>query len=169
MYDNGRIKPYEESPFASRSMSARQLPNGTIARGHLKTDEHLYAGKQNGKLATTFPKAVTAQMVQRGRTRFDIYCSVCHGYVGLGDGTVVKRGFTKPPSFHEERLRTSPPGHFFDAITNGFGQMPSYATQIKTEDRWAIVAYIRALQLSQNATIADVPEDKRATLQEDKP
>ena len=101
----------------------------------------------------------------RGRERFDIYCSPCHGRAGSGDGMVVRRGYRRPPSLHDDRLRNTPVGHFFDVISNGFGAMPDYAAQINPEDRWAIVAYVRALQLSEHATLADVPADQRGTLQ----
>jgi mono/diheme cytochrome c family protein len=100
----------------------------------------------------------------RGRERFDIFCAPCHGRTGAGDGMVVRRGYRRPPSYHDDRLRSAPVGHFFDVMTNGFGAMPDYASQIKAEDRWAIVAYIRALQLSEHATVADVPAREREAL-----
>lgn len=113
---------------------------------------------------TEFPMPITAADLDRGQERFNIYCSVCHGRLGDGAGMIVKRGFRKPPSFHEERLRNAPIGYFFDVETNGFGAMPDYASQIPPEDRWRIIAYIRALQLSQHATAADVPDDVRGKL-----
>jgi mono/diheme cytochrome c family protein len=111
-----------------------------------------------------FPIPVTPELVSRGQERFNIFCSPCHSYLGDGQGMIVKRGFRQPPSFHIDRLRQAPVGHFFDVITNGFGAMPDYAEQITPQDRWAIIAYIRALQLSQNATRADVPTDHAADL-----
>jgi len=111
-----------------------------------------------------FPFPVTAEVMARGRERFDIFCSACHGLAGQGDGMIVRRGFRRPTSFHDDRLRQVPPGYVYDVITNGFGAMPDYATQIPVEDRWAIVAYVKALQRSQHATIDDVPGGERARL-----
>jgi mono/diheme cytochrome c family protein len=107
---------------------------------------------------------VTDEVMARGQERFNVYCSPCHGQTGLGDGMVVQRGFRAPPSYHDERLRNSPPGYFFDVMTNGFGAMQDYAAQVSVSDRWAIAAYIRALQLSRHATVADVPADRRSDL-----
>src|SRR5207253_6084586 len=135
--------------------SARPIVPGTIPRGQLHDDALLYTGKINGANATVFPFRVDGNVMARGRERFDIFCSPCHGRTGEGDGMVVRRGYRRPPSFADERLRQSPAGHFFDVITNGFGAMPDYAAQIRAADRWAIVAYIRALQLSAHATLAD--------------
>ena len=111
------------------------------------------------------PRPLTKELLVRGQERFDIYCSPCHGRTGSGDGMVVRRGYRRPPPFHEDRLRNAPVGHFFDVITNGFGAMPDYAAQVKVEDRWAIIAYIRALQLSEHATAEDVPAGQRERLQ----
>jgi mono/diheme cytochrome c family protein len=118
----------------------------------------------NGQDATIFPSPVDAALMARGHERFDIYCSPCHGRTGRGDGMVVLRGYRRPPSFHQDRLRDAPVGHFFDVITNGFGAMPDYATQIRAEDRWAIIAYVRALQLSEHARLTDVPPPERDNL-----
>jgi mono/diheme cytochrome c family protein len=115
---------------------------------------------------TEFPMPITAADLDRGQQRFNIFCAVCHGFLGDGSGMIVKRGFRKPPSFHEERLRNAPIGYFFDVETNGFGAMPDYASQIPPEDRWRIIAYIRALQLSQRATLADVPASERGKLEQ---
>ena len=136
----------------------------TVARGTLHADTHFYEGKVNGELADTFPIVVDEGVMQRGRERFNVFCSPCHGRTGKGDGMVVQRGMRAPSSFHVDRVRDMPPGYFFDVITNGFGAMQDYAAQITPSDRWAIVAYIRALQTSQNATIDDVPAEKRAEL-----
>lgn len=165
MYDQPKYKAYQQSDFFGDERSVRPLVEGTIARGHLREDTHLYEGVVDGKPAETFPFPVTEEVVKRGRERYDIYCSVCHGAAGLGDGMVVQRGFKVPPSYHIERLRTSPPGYFYDVMTKGFGQMSSYAAQIKPEDRWAITAYIRALQLSRNARLEDLTEAERANLE----
>jgi len=167
MHDQPKYVPLRQSSFFGDERSARPLVPGTVARGHLRDDTLLYTGKINGADATVFPLVADARVMARGQERFDIYCSPCHGRTGQGDGMVVRRGFRRPPSFHEDRLRNAPIGHLFDVITNGFGAMPDYATQIRAEDRWAIVAYVRALQLSEHATLADVPADKRSELEKD--
>ena len=136
-----------------------------MPRGFLNEDEHLYTGKVAGQPAATFPFALTKADVDRGEERFNIYCSPCHSRVGDGNGMVVQRGFRQAASLHIDRLRKSPPGYFYDVITNGFGAMPAYAAQINVPDRWRIVAYIRALQLSQNAKLTDVPEAERRSLE----
>jgi mono/diheme cytochrome c family protein len=160
MHDQPKDIPLRESTFFADARSARPIVAGTVARGQLRDDELLYTGKVGGADATTLPFAVDERVMARGQERFNIYCSPCHGRVGLGDGMVVRRGYRAPPSFHSDRLRNVPVGHFFDVISNGFGAMPDYAAQIRVEDRWAIVAYLRALQLSQHATSDDVPPDE---------
>jgi mono/diheme cytochrome c family protein len=167
MHDQPKYVPLRQSSFFGDERSARPLVPGTVARGHLHDDALLYTGKINGADATVFPLVPDARVMARGRERFDIYCSPCHGRTGQGDGMVVRRGFRHPPTFHQDRLRNAPIGHLFDVITNGFGAMPDYATQIRAEDRWAIVAYMRALQLSEHATLADVAADKRSELEKD--
>jgi mono/diheme cytochrome c family protein len=156
--------PLRQSDFFGDARSARPLVAGTVARGQLRDDSVRYTGKANGSDVTTFPFPITASVMSRGRERFDIYCSPCHGRTGQGDGMVVRRGYRQPPTYHQDRLRQAPVGHFFDVITNGFGAMPDYASQIKVDDRWAIIAYVRALQLSEHATIADVPPAERGSL-----
>jgi mono/diheme cytochrome c family protein len=164
MHDQPKYIPLRESTFFNDARSARPFVPGTVARGQLQEDALLYTGKLNGADATVFPFAIDARRMARGRERFDIYCSPCHGRTGLGDGMIVRRGYRRPPTFHQDRLRDAPVGHFYDVIANGFGAMPDYAAQIKVEDRWAIVAYIRALQLSEHATVDDVPADRRNSL-----
>ncbi len=164
MHDQPRYKPLAASRFFPDGRSARPLVKGTVARGHLRLDEHFYTGKVNGQLVDTFPFPITRQVLERGRERYNIFCAVCHDRTGSGRGMIVERGFPHPPSFHIERLQKAPVGHFYDVITNGFGRMYSYASRIPPRDRWAIVAYIRALQLSQNATLDDVPPEERAKL-----
>ena len=132
----------------------------------LRDDAALFTGLVNGQEVDSFPTVVDRDMLDRGRQRFDIFCLPCHGFAGDGDGIVVQRGFSPPPSFHTERLRQAPVGHFFVVMSSGFGAMPSYAAQIAEVDRWAIVAYIRALQLSQHATIDDVPPSERRALEQ---
>ena len=168
MHDQPRYEPLERSSFFSDQRAARPAVEGTVARGQLNLDEHLYTGKINGELAAAFPFPVTKDVLLRGQERFNIFCSPFHGRVGDGQGMIVQRGFRQPQSFHIQRLRESPPGYFFDVITNGFGAMYSYATRVPVEDRWAITAYIRALQLSQNATWEDVPTEQRRQLMETK-
>jgi mono/diheme cytochrome c family protein len=165
MHDQPKYIPLRESTFFADTRSARPIVPGTVARGQLHEDTLLYSGKVNGADATMFPFPVTEQVMARGQERFNIYCSPCHGRTGLGDGMVVRRGYRHPPSLHDDRLRSAPIGHFFDVMSNGFGAMPDYAAQIKVEDRWAIAAYVRALQLSGHATMADVPPAERGKLQ----
>jgi mono/diheme cytochrome c family protein len=173
MQDQPRYQTYRASDFFPDNRASRNLPDGVVARGLLKENKALYTGKVDNPdpnavaqtttdatgntLVTTFPNAidefpipVTKELVDRGQDRYNIYCIVCHGPVGSGDGMVVRRGFPKPPTYHDDRLRNAPVGHFFDVISNGWGRMPSYGSSLPAVDRWAIVAYIRALQVSQN-------------------
>ena len=181
MQDQPKMKPYRETTFFSDRLSARQPVAGTVPRGYLRDNQEFFTGKKSGTSTVaglpgvpagpqptagnqslnafpddvdTFPFPVTAEAVKRGQERYNIFCSACHGMTGYGDGIVVRRGFRRAASFHDERLRQAPVGHFFDAITNGWGAMPSYATQVPVQDRWAIIAYIRALQLSQQPPAA---------------
>jgi len=164
MHDQPKYIPLRESSFFNDARSARPFVQGTVARGELHDDALLYTGKVDGADATVFPFAVDDKVMARGQERFNIYCSPCHGRTGLGDGMVVRRGYRRPPSYLDQRLIDAPVGHFFDVITSGFGAMPDYAAQIRVEDRWAIIAYIRALQLSGHATMADVPADQRGKI-----
>ena len=164
MHDQPKYTPLRGSSFFADGRSARPVVAGTVARGYLHDDALLYTGKVNGEDATVFPFALDADVMARGQDRYDIFCSPCHGRTGLGDGMVVRRGYRRPPSLQDERLRSAPLGHFFDVMTNGFGAMPDYASQIGARDRWAIVAYIRALQLAGHAGIGDVPEAERGKL-----
>ena len=164
MRDQPRSDPLEASDFFADGVASRSPVPGTVARGQLKADVLLETGMVEGKLATTFPYPVTEAMLLRGRERFGIYCTPCHGQLGDGQGMVVRRGFKQPSSFHVDRLRGAPAGYFFDVMSNGFGVMSSYASQVPVADRWAIVAYIRALQRSQYATLADLPVAERERL-----
>jgi mono/diheme cytochrome c family protein len=173
MQDQPRYKYYKKSDFFADKRASRDPVEGTVARGQLHENKAFYTGKidnpnLNAAVQTTtdasgntlvasfpndideFPVPVTKELIDRGQERFNIYCIVCHGPLGNGDGMVVRRGFPKPPTYHDDRLRNAPVGHFFDVITNGWGKMNSYAFQVQPADRWAIVAYIRALQVSQN-------------------
>jgi mono/diheme cytochrome c family protein len=164
MHNQPKFIPLRESDFFADHRSERPLVEGTVARGDVEGSTLLYTGKVNGQDSNVFPFAVTAEVMSRGQERFNIYCSPCHSRTGNGDGMVVRRGFRAPPSFHIDRLRQAPVGHFFDVITNGFGAMPDYRAQVPVRDRWAIVAYVRALQLANAATLTEVPPDQRNQL-----
>jgi mono/diheme cytochrome c family protein len=161
MQDQPRFKPLAMSDFYSDLRSARPPVEGTVARGQLHEDTYFYSGKVGSSPGDYMPFAVTDEVLARGRDRFNIFCSPCHSRLGDGNGMIPQRGFRNPPSYHTERLRKAPLGYFFDVMTNGFGAMPDYASQIPPRDRWCIVAYIRALQLSQDATMADVPSGQK--------
>ncbi len=164
MHIQPKIKADRASAFFQDGRGNRPEIPDTVIHGQPHTDQLLYTGRMNGALVDQFPFPITRQVLDRGRARFNIYCTPCHDYTGSGRGMVVQRGFPAPPSYHIDRLRQAPAGHFFEVITDGYGAMFSYAGRIPVEDRWAIVAYIRALQLSQHATLDDVPADERGTL-----
>jgi mono/diheme cytochrome c family protein len=155
MHDQPRFKPLAKSDFYPDLRSARPPVEGTVARGEFHEDTYFYTGKMGDSPGDYMPFAVTQGDLDRGRERFNIYCAPCHSRTGDGNGMIPQRGFRHPPTYHDERLRKAPLGYFFHVITEGFGAMPDYASQIPPRDRWCIVAYIRALQLSQNATVAD--------------
>ena len=157
MHNQPKYRGLRASTFFADGSSARPLVEGTIARGTLAEDTALYTGKVGNIDVTELPFPVDQQVLDRGEERFNIYCTPCHDRTGSGRGMVVQRGYRQPPSFHIDRLRQAADGHFFDVITNGFGAMPDYKVQISPRDRWNIVAYIRALQLSQHAAAGDVP------------
>jgi mono/diheme cytochrome c family protein len=165
MHDTPRIEAFEESAFFADARGSRNPPAGTVARGWLRDDEALHTGKVDGQLVDTVPFQISHEDLLRGQQRFDIYCSPCHGRLGDGNGMVVQRGLRQAASYHNDRLRQERIGYFFDVATNGFGAMQGYAEQVPARDRWLIAAYVRALQLSQNATIDDVPADRRAELE----
>ncbi|HKZ77930.1 MAG TPA: cytochrome c [Pyrinomonadaceae bacterium] len=198
MQDQPRMKPYRSSTFFRDGLSSRQPVEGTIARGLLKTDKELFTGKKAQTTAApqatpggptprsssgavtsiaaaypddvdTFPFPITPEVMARGRQRYEIFCSVCHGSTGYGDGIVVRRGFRRAASYHDDRLRQAPVGHFFDVISNGWGVMPSYASQVPVQDRWAIIAYIRALQLSQQNQQTKIPATPALSAQSSTP
>jgi mono/diheme cytochrome c family protein len=187
------LRPVEQIGTINDGRSARPRVEGTVARGELHDDVEFYTGRiaqaaqtidqapgsASSQLAgqpvsglgpgmrqfvTEFPMQISARDLDIGQERFNIYCSVCHGPLGDGGGIIPQRGFRRPPSYHDDRLRNAPVGYFFDVITNGFGNMPDYSAQVDPADRWRIIAYIRALQLSQRASVADVPPDKRGEL-----
>jgi hypothetical protein len=158
MHQQPKYLPEQPTDFFGDGRSERQPVPGTVARGHLRLDELLYTGKENGVVVDKFPFVITHADLERGRERYNIYCSPCHDYTGGGRGMIVQRGLPAPPSFHIDRLRQEPAGHFVDVITGGFGSMYSYAARVEPEDRWRITAYIRALQLSRRATTENVPQ-----------
>lgn len=164
MANQARYDPLEASDFFADGMASRPRVAGTVARGEISNNPFLDTGKINGADGDGFPMPVTLELVNRGESRFNIYCQQCHGRTGDGNGMIPSRGYRRPPSYHTEALRKAPTGHFFDVMTNGFGAMPPIGKMITPQDRWAIVAYIRALQLSQNATVNDVPAADRAKL-----
>lgn len=161
MHDQPKFKPLAESDFYADLRSERPQVEGTVARGQLHEDAYFYSGKIGANPGDYMPFPVTAEVLARGQERFNIYCSPCHSRLGDGNGMIVQRGYRRPPSYHIERLRKAPLGYFFDVITNGFGAMPPYADQIPPRDRWCIISYVRALQLSQDATAADVPQGQQ--------
>jgi mono/diheme cytochrome c family protein len=165
MHVQPKYIPEDSSTFFADGRSERPPVEGTVARGQLRTDELLYTGRINGAVADLFPFPITAADLSRGRERYNIYCSPCHDYTGGGNGMIVQRGFPAPPSFHLDRLRQAPAGHFFEVITNGLGMMYSYASRVSPEDRWRIAAYIRALQLSHRGSISDVPVSQSGALE----
>jgi mono/diheme cytochrome c family protein len=165
MMNQPKAKALSESDFFSNGANARQPPAHTVARGDARGNTAFYTGQTNGIYVTQLPVKLTRDVMSRGRERFEAICAECHDRTGSGNGMVVQRGFPQPPSFHVDRLRNAPIGHFFDVITNGYGVMYSYATRVEPEDRWAIAAYIRALQLSHNAKPSDVDPGERAKLE----
>jgi mono/diheme cytochrome c family protein len=166
MYDQPKYEAHEASSFFDDGLSARSAVEGTVARGQLRFDPHYWEGRVDGALAATLPARVAfdRSLLDRGRERFEIFCSPCHGRTGRGDGMIVQRGLKRPPSFHEERLREAAIGYFFDVQTNGFGAMFSYASRVPVPDRWAIAAYIRALQLSQRVEFDQLPAGDQGQL-----
>ncbi len=164
MHDQPKYKPFRESEIFPDKRSARPFVAGTVARGTLREDEVFFTGKAGKDFVTEIPVKVTAELLARGQSRFQIFCSPCHGRTGRGDGMVVQRGFKKPTSYHVDRLRQMPIGYFYDVMTNGFGAMADYAAQVPPKDRWAIAAYVRTLQYSQYAPAGDVPAGECAEL-----
>jgi hypothetical protein len=166
MFQQPSEKPLERSDFfRDNRMASRPLPPHTVARGQLNEDDAFYTGKVGTNLVTTFPFPITREVLVRGQERFEIYCAPCHGRAGEGNGMIPQRGYPPPPSYHIDRLRQAPAGHFFDVITHGYGIMYSYGSRVEPADRWAIAAYIRALQLSHDAKVSDVPDSQRAELE----
>jgi hypothetical protein len=165
MYQQPKYKPFAANDFFPDGSSARPLPHHTVARGHADLDTEYSQGQtEDGKLVEAFPIPVTLELIKRGQERYNIHCAVCHGATGEGNGMIVQRGFPAPPSYHIDRLRSAPAGYVYHVITNGYGVMYSYASRVEPTDRWAIIAYIRALQLSRNGTLQDIPEGELSKL-----
>ena len=171
MHVQPRYNPYDPSDFFADGRSERPPVAGTVARNEVVggAEQVVFSGMLNGQEVNAFPFPITRAILDRGRDRFNIFCTPCHGLAGDGDGIIVQRGFQRPPSYHTDRLRQAPVGHFFSVITNGFGAMYPYGYRILPRDRWAIIAYIRALQLSRQAKIADVPDAERSKLLSEAP
>lgn len=165
MYDQAKYEPYDASPLFEDGTSSRPLVGGTVSRSRGEVDEVFFTGQADGGLATELPLELTEAVLQRGQERYNIYCSPCHNYSGNGEGMIVQKGFVQPASFHDARLQAAPVGYFFQVITNGFGRMYPYASRVPPEDRWAIAAYIRTLQYSQAAPVADLPADVQERLE----
>ena len=166
MDDQPRVKPLAGSDLFPDGRSARPRVEGTVAQGELERDATRATGKEAGADARRIPLPVTRALLERGRDRYDVFCAPCHGRTGDGDGTIVQRGFPAPPTFHDDRARASPVGRMFDVASNGYGAMAGYRASIARDDRWAVVAYVRALQWSRHASLDDVPPADRARLQE---
>ena len=171
MHNQPKYIPLRESTFFADGRGSRLPVEHTVARGHLNEDEYFYTGKRNGQLSNELPEGLLREgygmkeLLARGQERYGIYCTPCHSRTGDGNGIVVQRGLKHPPSYHEARLTQQPLSYFYDVMTNGFGAMLNYQAQITPRDRWAIAAYVRALQLSQDAKMSDVPEAERKNLQ----
>ena len=157
MHNQPKYRPLRGTAFFADGSSSRPLPEGTVARGTLAEDAAFFTGKVGNAPVRELPFKVDETLVSRGQDRYNIFCTPCHDGTGSGKGMVVQRGFKQPPSFHDERLRNAEAGYFFDVMTNGFGAMPDYRMQLSARDRWAVVAYVRALQLSQHAATSDIP------------
>jgi len=169
MYNQPKFKPLDKSSFYSDHLSSRPLVEGTIVRGTLRDDGLLYTGKINGRFADLFPFRVTTEVMQRGQRKFKTFCTPCHGALGDGRGMIVQRGFPQPNSFHSDSLHAKPVGYYFDVMTNGFGRMYSYASSVTVQDRWAIAAYIRALQKSQHVAIEELSAAEKKKIAESTP
>ena len=168
MADQPHQRPLEPNNFFDDGMASRPVVPGTVARAGRERNDQQFNGRVDGKLVDAFPFEVTMEVLARGQERYEIFCTPCHDRLGTGQGMIVRRGFTPARSFHEPRLREAPAGHFFEIMTQGFGPMPSYANQLSEHDRWAVIAYIRALQFSRNVRLNQLPPEDRAKMKETK-
>jgi mono/diheme cytochrome c family protein len=174
MYNQPKVQTYDPNSFFADGRGSRPNVPGAVAVNGVQTDEYLYTGLVAGAEGDVMPFEVSRELLERGQAQYNIWCAVCHGEAGYGESVVAQRGGIVPANFHQQRLRDAPIGHFFNVITNGvvrgdpanggYQSMYSYASRISAEDRWAIAAYLRALQLSQNATVDDVPPDQRGAI-----
>lgn len=165
MHNQHKIKPYRGSDFFANGMGSRLLPAHTVSRGDLREGAFYTGVDAAGNPLTELPVPLTRELLAQGQERYNIFCSPCHGRLGDGHGMIAQRGFKQPTSYDDPRLRASPVGYFFTVMTSGFGQMPAYAAQVPPSDRWAIAAYIRALQYAQNANLADLSPEQRKTVE----
>jgi len=166
MHDQPKYEAYEGTTFFGDARAMRGPVEGTVARGHLKEDVGYETGLDGAEFVAEFPMPVDRAVLDRGQERYNVYCAPCHDQAGYGRGMIVQRGYKQPQSFHSDRVRALPPGYFVNVMTNGFVVMPSYAHQVPVADRWAIAAYVRALQLSQHASLADVPASERGNFED---
>jgi len=167
LYDQAKYEPFEGSPLFANGTSARPLPAHTVARGHLREDVGYFTGAIGpNEYRATFPMEVTPQVLARGEQRFNIFCSPCHGRAGVGNGMVVQRGYKRPASYMEDWVRSSPPGFFVNVMVQGYGVMPSYASQVPPEDRWAIAAWIRVLQSARDVPFGELSPEQQAQMRE---
>jgi len=165
MFEQPKYRPLDESQFFSDGRSARPVPANTFEYGKSDESDAIARGTEKGVFVPTIPIAVDEALLRRGQQRFDIYCSPCHGRIGDGHGMIAKRGFKQPADLSSDRVRHAPPGYLYAVIANGFGAMPDYGDQVPVHDRWAIVAYLRALELSRHATLAEVPPEGQQALE----
>lgn len=164
MHQAPRYDPLERSDFFADQRASRPLVEGTVSRGNLRADKVFYTGKQGAQPVSELPMPLTKALLERGQERYNIYCTPCHAKAGDGNGMIVQRGFKRPPSYHDDRLRNQPIGYFYDVITNGFGAMQDYSAQLQPADRWAVAAYIRALQFSRQAPADALTDADRQTI-----
>ena len=165
MQDQPKYKPLQASRFFVDGRASRPLPGGAIAIDELNEVDSVHTGAVHGQFLAQIPIPVNKALLERGQERYNIFCSPCHGYLGDGNGMIARRGFKWPANLQSDRLRAAPPGYVFQVISNGYGAMMDYSAQIHVNDRWAIVAYLHALQLSQRATLNDVPQPRRSELE----
>lgn len=165
MANQPKAKPLSESDFFSNQANARPIPAHAVERGGARENAAFYTGRTDGTYVTQLPVKLTPELLARGQQQFDAMCAECHDRTGSGNGMVVQRGFPQPPSFHVDRLRNAPIGHFFDVVTKGYGVMYPYAARVEPKDRWAIAAYIRALQLSHHVQASDLTPAEQKKLE----
>ncbi|HUB81832.1 MAG TPA: cytochrome c [Bryobacteraceae bacterium] len=164
MWQQAKYRPLDASTFFADGRSARPIPANTLTFDGTDQGDAIEQGTTKGVFVASIPIPVDRALLERGHERFDIYCTPCHGLVGDGNGMIAKRGFIQPADLHSERVRHAPPGYLYGVVANGYGAMPDYRDELSVRDRWAVVAYVRALELSRDATLQDVPADQQAAL-----